>query len=94
MAIEASALLVSRAAWLRDQEQPADMAVAMAKVSAIDTAYEVIDLAQQLLGASGLLSDAPLERLQREIRALRMMEGPPEAQLMIIADDLLGSSPV
>ena len=94
MAIEASALLVYRAAWLRDQEQPADMAVAMAKVSAIDTAYEVIDLAQQLLGASGLLSDAPLERLQREIRALRMMEGPPEAQLMIIADDLLGSSPV
>lgn len=90
-AIDASALLVYRAAWLRDQAQPAEAAAAMAKLSAIDTAREVIDLAQQLMGASGLLSDAPLERLQREIRALRMMEGPPEAQLMVIADDLLGS---
>ncbi|MDQ3388543.1 MAG: acyl-CoA dehydrogenase, partial [Gemmatimonadota bacterium] len=56
----------------------------------------VIDDAVQLLGGRGVVSGAPVERLYREIRALRIYEGTSEIQKLVIAEQLLagaGESP-
>jgi alkylation response protein AidB-like acyl-CoA dehydrogenase len=88
-AIDASALLVYRAAWLRDQGRTVTKEAAMAKMLATESAQQVIDAAVQILGARGVVSEAPVERLYRDIRALRIYEGATEVQKLIIARELL-----
>jgi acyl-CoA dehydrogenase len=87
--IDAAALLTYRAAWLRDQGQRVTKEAAMAKMTATETAQKVIDGALQLFGGMGVVSDMPVERLYREIRALRIYEGATEVQQLIIARELL-----
>ena len=88
-AIDASALLVYRAAWLRDQGQTVTKEAAMAKMVATESAQQVIDSAVQIFGGLGVVSEAPVERLYRDIRALRIYEGATEVQKLIIARELL-----
>lgn len=87
--IDAAALLTYRAAWLRDQGRSVTSEAAMAKMVATETAQKVIDSAIQLFGALGVVSEMPVERLYREIRALRIYEGATEVQQLIIARELL-----
>jgi alkylation response protein AidB-like acyl-CoA dehydrogenase len=85
-AIDASALLVYRAAWTRDQGAArVTREAAMAKMVATESAQQVIDRAIQLLGARGIVCGAAVERLYREVRALRIYEGTTEIQKMVIA---------
>jgi len=49
----------------------------------------VIDDAVQLLGERGVVSGNAVERLYREIRALRIYEGTTEVQQLVIAQQLL-----
>jgi acyl-CoA dehydrogenase len=89
-AIDASALLVYRAAWTRDESAPrVTREAAMAKMFATESAQRVIDRAVQLLGARGVVRGASVERLYREIRALRIYEGTTEIQKMVIAGEVL-----
>jgi acyl-CoA dehydrogenase len=89
-AIDAAALLVYRAAWTRDQgAERITREAAMAKLVATESAQQVIDQAVQLLGARGLVAGEPVERLYREIRALRIYEGTSEIQKIVIASQLL-----
>jgi acyl-CoA dehydrogenase len=88
-AIDAAALLVYRAAWTRDQGAPVTREAAMAKLAATESAQQVIDQAVQLLGARGVVRGAPVERLYREIRALRIYEGTSEIQKLVIAGQVL-----
>ena len=88
-AIDASALLVYRAAWLRDQGKTVTKEAAMAKMVATESAQQVIDAAVQIFGGLGVVSEAPVERLYRDIRALRIYEGATEVQKLIIARELL-----
>lgn len=89
-AIDAAALLVYRAAWTRDQGTPrVTREAAMAKLAATESAQQVIDQAVQLLGARGLVRGEPVERLYREIRALRIYEGTSEIQKLLIASQVL-----
>ena len=90
--IDASALLTYRAAWQRDQGRPVTREAAMAKMTATETAQQVIDAAVQMCGAMGVVSGAPVEKLYREIRALRIYEGATEVQGLIIARELLKGS--
>jgi acyl-CoA dehydrogenase len=91
-AIDASALLVYRAAWTRDQGAArVTREAAMAKLVATEAAQQVIDRAIQLLGARGVVRGAAVERLYREIRALRIYEGTSEIQKIVIAGQVLGS---
>jgi acyl-CoA dehydrogenase len=84
--IDASALLVYRAAWIKDtQNRRVTKEAAMAKLHATETAQRVIDEAVQLFGGLGVTHDHPVERLYREIRALRIYEGASEVQKLIIA---------
>ena len=87
--IDSAALLVYRAAWMRDQGHNVTREAAMAKMAATEGAQQVIDAAVQLWGGMGVVSGQPVERLYREIRALRIYEGATEVQQLIIGRDLL-----
>jgi acyl-CoA dehydrogenase len=87
--IDAAALLTYRAAWQRDQGRRVTKEAAMAKLTATETAQQVIDAAVQMFGGLGVVSEQPVERLYREIRALRIYEGASEVQQLIIARELL-----
>jgi len=90
MAVDASALLVARAAWQQDQGTTDNRrAAAMAKLHATDEAQKVIDAAVQMHGGLGVTIGSKVEELYREIRALRIYEGASEVQRMIIARDLI-----
>ena len=91
--IDAAALLTYRAAWQRDQGRNVTKEAAMAKLTATETAQQVIDGAVQLFGGLGVVSEQPVERLYREIRALRIYEGATEVQQLIIARELLRAVP-
>jgi acyl-CoA dehydrogenase len=88
-AIDASALLTYRAAWQRDRGVKVTKEAAMAKMTATESAQQVIDAAVQMFGGLGVTSGHPAERLYREIRALRIYEGATEVQQLIIARELL-----
>ncbi|MEP9371252.1 acyl-CoA dehydrogenase family protein [Mesorhizobium sp. KR1-2] len=88
--IDASALLVYRAAWLKDSGAPrVSREAAMAKLYATDRAQSVIDKAVQIHGGDGVRKGSVVERLYREIRALRIYEGASDVQKVIIARQTL-----
>ena len=88
--IDASALLVYRAAWAKDQGAVRiSREAAMAKLYATEAAQRVIDMAVQLHGGDGVRSGCVVEALYREIRALRIYEGASDVQRVIIARGLL-----
>jgi len=90
LAIDASALLVYRAAWTRDvMRRPITREAAMAKLHATEEAQRVIDEAVQILGARGVVAGSITERLYRDIRSLRIYEGTSEIQKLIIAAQVL-----
>lgn len=83
--IDASALLIYRAAWKKDQGAPRiTREAAMAKLYATESAQKIIDKSLQLHGALGVVSNHITESLYREIRALRIYEGASEVQKIII----------
>ncbi len=89
--IDASALLVYRAAWVRDTvADRVTREAAMAKLFATEAAQRTIDSAVQLLGALGVRHGGIVEQLYREIRSLRIYEGTSEVQRLVIARQLLG----
>ncbi len=88
--VDASALLVYRAAWTKDQGAArVTREAAMAKMHATEAAQQVIDSAVQLHGGLGVTSGQMVERLYREIRALRIYEGATEIQKLVIARQTL-----
>ena len=89
LTIDSSALLVYRAAWLRDQGENVTREAAMAKWHASEGAQQVIDAAVQLWGGMGVQSGTAVEMLYREIRALRIYEGATEVQQLIVGRDVL-----
>jgi len=92
LAIDASALLIYRAAWTKDTRGArVTREAAMAKLHATESAQQVIDGAVQLLGGLGVRSGHPVERLYREIRALRIYEGTSEIQKLVIAGQVLAA---
>lgn len=87
--VDSAALLTYRAAWQRDQGRGVTREAAMAKMCATEGAQQVIDAAVQIFGGLGVVREMPVERLYREIRALRIYEGATEVQQLIIARELL-----
>ena len=88
--IDASALLIYRAAWTKDCiADRVTREAAMAKLYATEAAQSVVDKAVQLFGGMGVKSGVKVEQLYREVRALRIYEGASEVQKLIIARQLL-----
>lgn len=92
LGVDAAALLVYRAAWTKDiVAERVSREAAMAKLHATETAQKIIDEAVQIFGGFGVVSGHPVERLYREIRALRIYEGASEVQKVIIARQALAA---
>ena len=91
--VDAAALLVYRAAWLKDMGAPRiSREAAMAKLYATERAQQVIDTAVQIHGGDGVRRGHIVERLYREIRALRIYEGASDVQKVIIARQTLAGA--
>ena len=89
--LDAARLLVYRAAQARDlKSERVSKEVAMAKLFATEAAQRIIDRAVQIHGGLGVVRGVAVERLYREIRALRIYEGTSEVQRLIIAGALKG----
>ncbi len=88
-AIEAGALLTYKAGWIKDRNERVTRHAAMAKMFATESAQQVIDAAVQVCGGLGVMRGHPVEKLYREVRALRIYEGATEVQKIIIARELL-----
>lgn len=89
--VDAAALLVYRAAWVKDcGAARVTREAAMAKLYATEAAQEVIDIAVQLHGGDGVRHGSVVESLYREIRALRIYEGASDVQRVVIARSVLG----
>jgi len=88
--LTAARLLVYRAAWEKDHgAERVTIEAAMAKAFATEAAQRIVDDAVQILGGRGVLSDHPVNRLYRSVRALRIYEGTTEIQHLVIAGQLL-----
>ena len=88
--LDAARALVYRAALLRDKGgSHVSRAASMAKFYATEAAFRVVDQAVQIHGGAGVLRGTTVERLYREIRAMRIYEGTTEIQKLIIANSFL-----
>ena len=89
-ALDAATLLTYRAAWQRDiAGTAATKAAAMAKLTATESAQQIIDHAVQLFGGLGVMRGQIVEKLYREIRALRIYEGATEVQKLIVGREVV-----
>jgi len=91
--VDAAALLVYRAAWRKDSGAArVTREAAMAKLFATERAQRVVDQAVQLHGGDGVRRGHIVERLYRDIRALRIYEGASEVQKVVIARQVLSGA--
>ncbi len=90
--VDASALLIYRAAWAKDAGAARiTREAAMAKLFSTDQAQKVIDRAVQLHGGDGVKHGVKVEELYRDIRALRIYEGASDVQRIVIARQTLAA---
>jgi len=88
-AVEAAELLTLQAAWKQDQGTMTATDAAMAKLFASETLGRLTDVAVQVYGGAGLISDIPVERWWRDARVERIWDGTSEIQRLIISRALL-----
>ena len=92
LGIDASALLIYRAAWTKDNgASRITREASMAKLFATEQAQKVVDQAVQIHGGDGVRKGHIMERLYRDVRALRIYEGATDVQKIIIARNTLMS---
>ncbi len=88
--LDAARLLVHRAAWTKDHGQErVTRESGMAKLFATEAAQRIVDRAVQIHGGRGVERGSVVERLYREVRALRIYEGTSEIQRLVIARQVL-----
>lgn len=87
--VEASRLLVRKAAYLKDQKASYSVEAAMAKLYAAETATEVTNKAVQLHGGYGYTREYPIERMMRDAKITEIYEGTSEVQRMVISANML-----
>jgi acyl-CoA dehydrogenase len=88
--LEGARLLVRHAAWTKDQgRERITRESAAAKLAATEMAQRVVDRAVQIHGGAGVMRGSTVERLYREVRALRIYEGTSEIQKLVIAGAIL-----
>ena len=88
--IEASRLLIYKAADMKDKHLPYGPYSAMAKLFAAETAMYVTTKAVQLHGGYGYTKDYPVERMMRDAKITEIYEGTSEVQKIVIAASVFG----
>lgn len=88
--LEAARLLVYQAAWAHDMRDPElPLKSSIAKLFATEAAQRIVDQALQIHGGNGVVAGHIMERLYRDVRALRIYEGSSEIQKLVIAKSLM-----
>ncbi len=87
--IDAAALLIYRAAWMKDNGQNVTKESAMAKLFASEIGVEVADKALQIFGGYGYVKDFPVEKFYRDMKLCTIGEGTSEIQRIVIAREIL-----
>jgi acyl-CoA dehydrogenase len=88
--LEAARVLVYQAASMKDEDhQEFPLKSSIAKLFATEAAQRIVDQSLQIHGANGVVAGSIMERLYRDVRALRIYEGTSEIQRLIIAKHLL-----
>ncbi|QCI67959.1 acyl-CoA dehydrogenase family protein [Phreatobacter stygius] len=88
--VDASGLLVYRAAWEHDEgRRLTPRSAAVAKLFSTETSFQIVDQALQIFGGMGVVKGTTVERLFRHVRAFRIFDGTSEIQHLIIARDVL-----
>jgi len=87
--IHASRMMLYNAAWKADQGMDVTREASMAKLFVAETACRVADKALQIHGGMGYMKEYHIERLYRDVRLARIVEGTSEIQKIIIAGDLI-----
>ncbi len=89
--VEATKLLVQKAAWLLDNEpSPSSLVSSLSKAFGADSAMQVATDAVQIFGGNGYMKDYPVEKLMRDAKILQIYEGTSQVQRMVIARQILG----
>ena len=88
--IDAARMLIQRAAWIKQRGEDVNLAAAMAKLYASETAVRVTDRAVQIHGGYGYIKDYPVERAYRDAKLTTIGEGTSEIQRLVIARHLIG----
>jgi butyryl-CoA dehydrogenase len=88
VAIENSANLVYKAAWLKDQGRPTTRAAAMAKLYATEAAVSATRVATQVFGGSSFIEENPIARFYRDAKILEIGEGTSEIQRLVLSREL------
>ena len=86
--LEASRLLVERAAQWEEQKRPNRKLASMAKLKATDTAMKIATDAVQILGGVGHTCEYPVERFMRDAKILQIVEGSNQIQRVVIGREL------
>ena len=89
MELHAARLLTYETAWKEDEGKDPRIEASEVKCFATEMAFRVLDRSIQIHGGIGLSKDLPLERWFREIRVLRIGEGPSEIHRWVVARSLL-----
>ena len=90
IALQSARTVLRQAAWSFDTGQPdATKRCAMAKTFVTEAASEVADTCLQLHGGYGYLADYGIEKIVRDLRVHRILEGTNEIMRLIVARDLL-----
>jgi alkylation response protein AidB-like acyl-CoA dehydrogenase len=88
VAVENSANLTYKAAWLKDQGRDIGQAAAMAKLYTTEAAVTATRVATQIFGGAGFIEDSPVARFYRDAKILEIGEGTSEIQRMVISRGL------
>lgn len=88
--IEASRLLIQKAAWLTDQGLPAAKVASMAKAYASDSCMQIATDAVQIYGGYGYSREYPVEKIMRDAKLIQIYEGTSQIQRLVIARETIG----
>ncbi len=88
MKIEASRLLVHKAAWLLDSHQPNTQLASYAKAFAADSCMQITTDAVQIFGGYGYSKEYPVEKIMRDAKLIQLYEGTSQIQRLVIAKEI------
>lgn len=88
--IEASRLLIQKAAWLSDSGQRNTLVASSAKAFAADSCMQITTDAVQIYGGYGYSKEYPVEKLMRDAKLIQIYEGTSQIQRIVIAREMLG----
>lgn len=85
MKVEASRLLIQKAAWLTDNGQAATKTASISKAYAADSCMQITTDAVQIYGGYGYSKEYPVEKLMRDAKLIQIYEGTSQIQRLVIA---------